>query len=176
MTTSTSRFLRTFPQPITLRNIMTHTAGFEETAEELFVPDAKDLKPLGTYVKEHLPERIYPPGTTPAYSNYATTVAGYIVQRVSGQDFNDYIDEHILKPLSMAHSTFRQPLLPSLLPLMSKGYSLASQPAKGFEFVEAFPAGSSSVSAMDMSSFHDRPTYRTANSTGRKSSSRRRRD
>lgn len=143
----------TFPQPITLRNIMTHTAGFEETAEELFVPDAKDLKPLGTYVKEHLPERIYPPGTTPAYSNYATTVAGYIVQRVSGQDFNDYIDEHILKPLSMAHSTFRQPLPPSLLPLMSKGYSLASQPAKGFEFVEAFPAGSSSVSAMDMTRF-----------------------
>jgi CubicO group peptidase (beta-lactamase class C family) len=143
----------TYPQPITLRNVMTHTPGFEETAQELFVANAKDLKPLGTYLKEHLPERVYPPGTTPAYSNYATTMAGYIVQRVSGQSFDDYIDEHILKPLSMTHSTFRQPLPETLRPLMSKGYELASQPAKDFEFVEAFPAGSSSVSAIDMTRF-----------------------
>ncbi len=143
----------TYPKPITLRNVMTHTPGFEETAEELFVADAKDMKPIGTYVKEHLPERIYAPGTTPAYSNYATTVAGYIVQRVSGQDYYDYVDEHIIKPLGMTHSTFRQPLPDTLAPLMSKGYEAGSQPAKPFEFVEAAPAGSSSVSAMDMTHF-----------------------
>lgn len=143
----------TYPKPITLRNVMTHTPGFEETAQELFVADAKDMKPIGTYVKEHLPERIYAPGTTPAYSNYATAVAGYIVQRISGQDYYDYVDEHIIKPLGMTHSTFRQPLPDSLAPLMSKGYELGSQPAKKFEFVEASPAGSSSVSAMDMTHF-----------------------
>jgi CubicO group peptidase (beta-lactamase class C family) len=143
----------TYPKPITLRNIMTHTPGFEETVQELFVNDAKDLKPFGQYVKEHLPERIFPPGTTPAYSNYATTVAGYIVQRVSGQDYFDYIDEHILKPLNMSHSTFRQPLPEALKPMMSNGYVVASQPAKNFEYVEAAPAGSSSVSAMDMTHF-----------------------
>src|SRR5205085_2432872 len=89
-------------------------------------------------------------GTTPAYSNYATAMAGYIVQRVSGQDYFDYIDEHILKPLKMTHSTFRQPLPDALKPMMSKGYEVASEPAKDFEYVEAAPAGSSSVSAMDM--------------------------
>ncbi len=143
----------TFPKPITLRNVMTHTPGFEEAVQELFVGDAKDLKPLGPYLKEHLPERIFPPGTTPAYSNYATAMAGYIVQRVSGQDYFDYVDEHILKPLGMTHSTFRQPLPDSLAPLMSKGYEVASQPAKKFEYVEAAPAGSSSVSALDMTHF-----------------------
>jgi CubicO group peptidase (beta-lactamase class C family) len=143
----------TYPQPITLRNIMTHTSGLEETVQELFVNDAKDLKPVGEYVKEHLPARIFPPGTTPAYSNYATTVAGYIVQRVSGQDYFDYIDEHILKPLNMSHSTFRQPLPDVLKAMMSNGYVVASQPAKGFEYVQAAPAGSSSVSAMDMTHF-----------------------
>jgi len=143
----------TYPQPITLRNIMTHTSGFEETVQELFVGDAKSLKPVGDYLKQHLPARIFPPGTTPAYSNYATCLAGYIVQRVSGQNFDDYIDEHILKPLAMTHSTFRQPLPDSLQPLMSKGYMVASQPAKPFEFVEAAPAGSSSVSALDMTRF-----------------------
>ena len=143
----------TFPKPITLRNVMTHTPGFEETVQKLFVKDASDLEPFGPYLSAHMPERIYPPGVTPAYSNYATAMAGYIVQRVSGQDYFDYIDEHIIKPLGMSHSTFRQPLPPELAPLMSKGYEVASQPAKPFEFVEAAPAGSSSVSAMDMTHF-----------------------
>lgn len=143
----------TYPQPITLRNIMTHTPGFEETVQELFVKDAKDLKPLGEYLEQHLPARIFPPGTTPAYSNYGTAMAGYIVQRVSGQDYFDYIDDHILKPLGMTHSTFRQPLPEALKPMMSKGYEQASEPAKQFEYVEAAPAGSSSVSAMDMTHF-----------------------
>src|SRR5581483_10763526 len=142
-----------FGKPITLRNIMTHTPGFEETVQELFVRDAKDLTPLGEYLKRHLPTRIYPPGTTPAYSNYATAMAGYIVQRVSGQDYYDYIDENILKPLNMAHSTFRQPLPDPLKAMMSNGYQVASQPPKPFEFVEAAPAGSSSVTAMDMTHF-----------------------
>lgn len=140
----------TYSKPITLRNIMTHTAGFEESVQELFVADAKDLQPIGPYLQKHMPARIFPPGTTPAYSNYATTMAGYIVQRVSGQDYFDYVDEHIIKPLGMTHSTFRQPLPDALAPLMSKGYTVASQPAKKYEFVEAAPAGSSSVSAMDM--------------------------
>jgi len=44
----------TYPQPITLRNIMTHTSGFEETIQELFVADGKSLKPIGDYLKQHL--------------------------------------------------------------------------------------------------------------------------
>ena len=143
----------TYPKPITLRNIMTHTPGFEESVQELFVAGAKDLQPLRPYLQKHMPTRIFPPGTTPAYSNYATTMAGYIVQRVSGQDYFDYVDEHVIKPLRMTHTTFRQPLPDALAPLMSKGYTVASQPAKKFEFVEAAPAGSSSVSAMDMTHF-----------------------
>ena len=142
-----------YSKPITLRNVMTHTPGFEETVQELFVKDASDLKPIGDYLKQHIPARIFPPGTTPAYSNYATALAGYIVQRVSGQDYFDYVDEHILHPLNMTHSTFRQPLPDGLKDMMSKGYEVASQPAKSFEFVEASPAGSSSVSAMDMTHF-----------------------
>lgn len=143
----------TFPKPITMRDLMTHTPGFEESIQELFVENAKELTPLDDYLKAHLPARIFPPWTTPAYSNYGATLAGYIVQRLSGQPFDDYIEQHIFKPLGMAHSTFRQPLPDSLAPLMSKGYTVASQPAKPFEFVEAAPAGSSSVTAADISRF-----------------------
>ncbi len=144
------RIPATFPQPIALRNIMTHTPGFEEAVQNLIASKQSDMMPLGTYVKEHMPARIFPPGVTPAYSNYATAMAGYIVQRVSGEDYYDYIENHILKPLQMNHSTFRQPLPPSLAPMMSKGYERASQPAKDFEYVVPAPAGSSSVTAMDM--------------------------
>src|SRR6266496_450869 len=142
-----------YGKPITLRNLMTHTPGFEETVQALFVSDAKDLTPLDTYLKEHLPARIFPAGTTPAYSNYGTGLAGYIVQRVSGQPYFDYIDEHILKPLGMNHSTFRQPLLDDLKPMMSNGYDVASQPPKSVEYVNIPPAGSSSVTAADMAHF-----------------------
>src|SRR5207249_3663291 len=147
------RIPATYSKPITVRNVMTHTPGLDETVEELFVSDAKAFKQLGDYLKQYLPARIYPPGTIPAYSNYGATLAGYIVQRVSGEPFDQYIDNHIFKPLSMERSTFRQPLPDALLPLMSKGYDVASQPAKPFEHVEAAPAGSSSVTAMDMTHF-----------------------
>jgi len=142
-----------FGKPITLRNIMPHTPGFEETIQELFVRDASQLKPLDEYLQEHLPARIFPPGTTPAYSNYATALAGYILQRVSGESFDDYIDHHIFQPLQMLHCTTRQPLPDTLKPLMSNGYDLGSEPAKPFEWVEAAPAGSSSVTATDMQHF-----------------------
>jgi len=142
-----------FGKPITLRNIMTHSTGFEETAKDLFVGSAEDLRPIPEYLRVHMPARIFPPGMTPAYSNYATTIAGYIVERVSGQKFDDYVEEHFFKPLNMTHATFRQPLPEALKPFMSKGYALGSGDAKPFEHVQVAPAGSLSASAVDMTHF-----------------------
>ncbi len=142
-----------FGKPITLRNIMTHTTGFEETAKDLFVGSADDLRPNKEYLQVHMPVRIFPPGATPAYSNYATTMAAYIVERVSGQNFNDYVEEHIFKPLNMTHATFRQPLPEALKPSMSNGYILGSGEPKPFEYVQVAPAGSLSASAVDMTHF-----------------------
>jgi CubicO group peptidase (beta-lactamase class C family) len=142
-----------FGKPTTLRDIMTHRSGLEETIKDLFVGSDKDLRPLSQYLPAHLPEQIFAPGTIPAYSNYATTVAAYIVQRVSGQPFDDYVDQHILQPLNMAHATFRQPLPENLKPLMSNGYNRASTGPKPFEWVQVAPAGSLSASAEAMSHF-----------------------
>ena len=142
-----------FAQPITLRSIMTHTPGFEEVIKDLFISDTKNLTPLRDYLVNHEPERIFAPGTVPAYSNYATALAGYIVQGVSGEKFEDYISNHIYKPLGMLHATFVQPLPPALEPLMSKGYMRASDGAKSFEVVQVVPAGSMSVSGGDMAKF-----------------------
>ena len=141
-----------FGQPITLKNVMTHTTGFEEQTKDLI--GFGEVGPnLGEYVKNHLPLRIYPPGKVPAYSNYATTLAGYIVERVSGQPFTQYIEQNIFKPLGMNRSSFVQPLPPELAPLISKGYILASEEPKPFEIIGPFPAGSLSATATDMAKF-----------------------
>jgi CubicO group peptidase (beta-lactamase class C family) len=140
----------TFGKPATLRDIMTHRSGLEETIKDLFVGEEKELTPISRYLPSHLPQQIFAPGTIPAYSNYATTVAAYAVQRVSGQDFNDYLDEHFFKPLNMTRATFRQPLPESLKPFMSNGYDLGSGKPKHFEWVEVAPAGSLSASAESM--------------------------
>lgn len=144
---------QTFGKPLTLRDIMTHRSGFEETVKDLLVPTDKDLQPLGQYLPSHMPAQIFPPGTIPAYSNYATTLAAHIVERASGQQFDDYVEQHILQPLGMVHASFRQPLPGSLKPLMSSGYGRASQPAKPFENVQVAPAGSMSVSAEAITHF-----------------------
>ena len=141
-----------YGKPITLKNVMTHTPGFEEQIKDLF--DTKPVSPnLGQYLKTHIPGRIYPPGTVPAYSNYATAVAGYIVERVSGRPFEQYVTENIMQPLKMTHSTFSQPLPQELAPFMSSGYRLGSDSAGPFEIVNPFPAGSLSSTATDMAQF-----------------------
>jgi CubicO group peptidase (beta-lactamase class C family) len=139
-------------KPVTMRNIMTHTAGFEDAYEGLIV-NADQVPPLDSVVKAWVPERIFAPGTTPAYSNYATTLAGYIVQRVSGEPFDEYIVHHIFQPLGMTHSTFSEPLTPSLAAEMSQGYALASQPPKSFEMFSVRPAGSATSNGDDMARF-----------------------
>ena len=143
-----------FGKPITLRNIMTHTAGFEESLGDLFLAKPEQLFPLRDYLIRHMPERIFPPGQIVAYSNYATTIAGYIVQRISGEQFDQYLANHIFKPLGMKSSTFTQPLPPALAKNMAKGYKQASDPTPvPYEIVEAAPAGALASTATDMSRF-----------------------
>jgi len=139
-------------KPITMRNLMQHTAGFEEQAKGIISEDSK-APGFETLLKAWVPNRVFAPGTTPAYSNYGASIAGYIVQRVSGEPFDDYMEKHIFVPLEMAHSSFRQPLPPELAPLMSKGYRTASGEPGGFEIVGPAPAGSLSSPGEDMAHF-----------------------
>jgi CubicO group peptidase (beta-lactamase class C family) len=145
----------TFPQPITLKNLMTHTPGFEDVSSGLFVlrPDA--MHPLGEYLKANIPARVFPPGELGAYSNYGTALAGYIVERVSGISFDAYVEQNIFAPLGMTHSTFRQPLPENIAADMSGGYNFVNGGyLKGdFEYVQAYPAGGLSAAAMDMARF-----------------------
>jgi CubicO group peptidase (beta-lactamase class C family) len=139
-------------KPITLRNLMTHTPGFAETAKYLIEYDKKPV-PLRSALARWVPDRIYAPGTMPAYSNYGASLAGYIVERVSGEPFDEYIQRHIFQPLGMAHSTFDQPAPPNLKPLMSKAYEFGSSDPKPYEVIPLAPAGALASSGDDMGKF-----------------------
>jgi len=145
----------TFPQAVTLRHIMTHTPGFEEDGRDLISGDSTLRIDLGKWLASHIPGRVRPPGTYASYSNYATALAGYIVQRVSGVPWDDYIQQHVLDPLGMQHTSTRQPLPTQLRGDMSTGYIWAGGTyiPRPFEIVEAMPAGSIAASASDMAKF-----------------------
>ncbi len=140
-------------EPIRLRDVMTHTAGFEESVKELISEDPSTLVPLGDTVKRWVPTRIFKAGTMPAYSNYATGLAGYIVERSSGESFDDYLDQNIFQPLGMAHSSFRQPLPGALMAGMSQGYENATGKPKGYELINLTPAGALAATGADMAKF-----------------------
>jgi CubicO group peptidase (beta-lactamase class C family) len=145
----------TFPQPITLRHIMTHTPGFEEDSRDLIGDDSAQIVPLGRWLATHIPGRVRPPGTFASYSNYATALAGYIVQRTSGIPWDDYIEQHVLAPLGMTQTATRQPLPSRLKADMSDGYLWGGGKyiSKKYEIVEPMPAGSMAASATDMAKF-----------------------
>ena len=145
----------TYPQAITLRHIMTHTPGFEEDGRDLIVDDPARLVPLGKWLATHIPGRVRPPGTYSSYSNYATALAGYIVERVSGMPWDDYIEQRILVPLGMTQTTTRQPLPAKFAADMSGGFAWTggSYKPEKFEIVLPAPAGSIGSSATDMAKF-----------------------
>src|SRR6202789_2988883 len=135
-------------KPITMRNLMTHTPGFED-AFKGGIRFSGQVPPLGDVLKRMLPERVFAPGTTPAYSNYGAGLASYIVQRVSGIPFEEYVEHNIFAPLDMTHSSFRQPLPAQLAPFMAQGYPKASEEAKPYELISIPAAGSLAVSGTD---------------------------
>jgi CubicO group peptidase (beta-lactamase class C family) len=144
-----------FGTPITMTHLMTHMPGFEDVGEDLFVLEAEQMISLEAYLKKNVPARVFAPGTIGAYSNYGTALAGYIVERVSGVPFNQYVAENIFLPLDMQYATFEQPLPADLAGYMSGGYNYANgEYIEGpFEFVVGAPAGSLSASGLAMANF-----------------------
>jgi len=148
---------QTFDQPITLRDIMTHTSGFEDGAlGYLIVDDPDKAIPLRDAMEKYQPMRVNPPGTHTAYSNYATALAGLIVQNVSGVRFQDYIQQNIFDPLGMKNASFEEPLPEPLKDHMATSYAVKAGGfvEKPFEIVADFaPAGSESATVTDMVRF-----------------------
>ena len=147
----------TYDEPITLTHILAHTSGFEEGGlGYLIINDPEKITSLKESLSKHIPKRINKPGAYSSYSNYATALAGLIVENVSGIPFNDYIKQRIFDPLGMSHSSFAEPLPANLIENMATGYKrkLGVYKKQPFEIIANFaPAGSLSSTSVDMAKF-----------------------
>ncbi|MEU7781002.1 serine hydrolase domain-containing protein [Micromonospora parva] len=143
---------RHYERAVTLRHLLTHTAGFEERIAGLIGTEGGTVD-LRKALATDPPEQIYEPGTVPAYSNYSNALAGYIVERVSGTRFEEYVQRNILDRAGMPSSTFEQPLPAALRDRMSNGYDTPAGPAAPFEIVGTPPPGALSAPATDMARF-----------------------
>ena len=138
--------------PVTLRHLLTHTAGFEDRAAGLIGLDGAPVD-LRRSVSTDPPVQVYRPGTVPAYSNYGNALAGYAVERVSGVPFAAHVRQAVLEPAGMTSASFDQPLPPDLAGQMSRGYPDESSPAAPFEHVRECPAGALSATTDDRAAF-----------------------
>jgi CubicO group peptidase (beta-lactamase class C family) len=124
-------------EAITIRQLMTHSAGFRSGTW----PWSKD-KPWEPFeptkwsqIVAMLPytEVLFPPGSKHSYSNLGVVFLGQIIERLSGDDYEVYIDKNILKPLEMYHSYFdRSPYY--LLEHRAAGYYRANGETKAAPF------------------------------------------
>lgn len=140
-------------KPLTLRDLMTHTAGFENVIKGQLSSDATSVLSNEAWVKRWVPARIYAPGSVPAYSTYGAALAGYIVQRVSGLPFDEYAEKHIFQPLALQHASFRQPVPAAMQSDLALGYLSPDGAPRAFEYMAAAPAEGLSISGEDMARF-----------------------
>jgi CubicO group peptidase (beta-lactamase class C family) len=150
--------------PVRLRDLMTHTPGFEDRAlGQLFEQDYRRVRPLNEYLRQERPRRVREPGALPSYSNYGAALAGAAVSNVTGKPFEQLIADEIIFPAGMTHTTFRdaRPWRDDLPAPMSD--ALAAERSDGFRWTplgwreqppeltgQIAPAGGASSTAADM--------------------------
>lgn len=142
-------------QPITVRDLFRHTPGLSDVGG-FTTENADELVDHAEWTRNNIPARVTAPGLEAAYSNWGTSLAGYIIEQVSGEPFADYVENHIFSPLGMTSSTFREPLPHALAGRIALGHDLQDGrfTPRAFDYYSmVMPAGSATVSGPDMARF-----------------------
>lgn len=142
----------TFPKPLTLAHLLTHTGGFLDPPY-FSNTDPGKLQPLGPFLAANMPSPTNPPGEVFIYSNYGYALAALIVEEVSGTPFDQYVEQNIFSPLKMTHSSYL--LAPPLPEHMVTGYQYrdGEQIPQPVDYADDYPGGSIISTAQDMSHF-----------------------
>ena len=145
----------TYDAPITLRHLLTHTAGFDERVIGYGARTKADMRPLGAYLAARLPDRGWAPGTVIGYSNHGMAFAGYIAERESGESFANLAARTVFVPFAMRHTFYIEPPADSLSRLMAPGYRCGPSGCERAPVIwsHAYPVGLAFSTAADMSRF-----------------------
>lgn len=143
----------TYPEPVRVAHLLTHTGGFYEPHIGLLVRHPSEVLPLGQFLPARMPPRVMPPGVAISYSTYGMALAGHLVEVVTGLPFARYAEENILGPLGMRRSSFVMP--PEGAADVATGYELRHgrlRPAPSGYF-QLLPSGALTATAADMARF-----------------------
>jgi CubicO group peptidase (beta-lactamase class C family) len=113
----------TYPEPVTLEHLGTHSAGFEDVFAGMLADDPGEIRPMEEILAAHRPARVRPPGEFVAYSNYGTALAGHVLAEQADTSFVEYADERLFTPLGMEDTTYTQPLPDRLDSRRAIGYT-----------------------------------------------------
>lgn len=138
-----------FKYPVTMNQLLTHTAGFEDLITGIAVKDKRDIEPLSEVIRKYKPEQIVKSGEVISYSNYGIALAAYVIEKVTGIDFAEYCKEKIFIPLGMYQTSFnyeRNNLV------YSKAF-LPNGKETSEPYINIYPEGSVIPTARDMSKY-----------------------
>ena len=141
--------------PVTTAQLLTHTAGFEENYFGMHTRTPEKLIPLGDFLANHLPPIISQPGTVISYNDHGMSLAGFLVEEITGVPFEQYLMEEILVPLGMTSSTFDQIPPPAIQDRLAIGYRYQNGTYAPYpiDFVNVAPAASLLSSSNDVAHF-----------------------
>jgi len=128
--------------PVRIVNLLEHSAGFDdmEFAEIYNRRDRADYPLLDVFKRFQEPENVrWAPGTRFAYSNPDYGIAGYLIEKVSGQPFDGYIQQNILAPLEITVGNFR--LTDANRAALAQGYAGDPPHAVPYKNIYLRPAG-----------------------------------
>ena len=90
---------------VTIHHLLTHTGGTGDIFGPDFAAHRLELRTLSDYVGLYGTRRLrYEPGSRWEYSNYGMLLLGVVIERVSGQSYYDYVEQHVFRPAGMTHS------------------------------------------------------------------------
>lgn len=147
-----------FDKPITMIDLMNHQAGFQDTYF-IQTADMFELTSLEEALRTRQPKQVYAPGEHTAYSNWGAALAAYIVQRISGMDYVNYVHEHIFEPLHMEHTSINPTYGDNEWVhdhrLKLKCYDSDGEPigGAGLYYILLYPAGSAAGTIGDLAKF-----------------------
>ncbi len=141
--------------PITLAHLMSHTAGFEESLDPVFYSSYSSMPAMRDFLQVNMPAQVHPVGYIQSYSNLGASLAGLVVQEVTGISYEEYLEQSVLTPLGLDSTTAYQQVPSSIDAEFSHGYSYF-----GGTFIEKLhyycvvpPTGGMASTAEDMAQF-----------------------
>lgn len=146
---------RAFAQPVTLRHLLAHTAGFEEISTGTRARSLASLKSLGDSLADGIPAQLFAPGTVASYTNFALCLAGYVAESATKVPYDELVERRLLRPLDLRYTTSRQDLPPRIGNNRVVGHAVTGNGAepRSFDIHEPVPAGGFGSTARDMARF-----------------------